>query len=437
MKIENLNTLSKAKYYRITARCRQDIYAQMRGVAASVIEDIRKNGDGALIKYVRKYDKVTLRPGNLVVSKQEIRQAYKALDGSKALLAAIRRMRENVRLFCRKEYEKINKGWKYEFKKGYFAGQVLRPLDTVGIYVPGGRGAFYPSSAVMGIVPAKIAGVREIIVATPPGRNGEISDIVLVAADLAGADVIIKAGGIQAIGAMAVGTETVPRVDKIAGPGNVYVCAAKLYVQARNYASIDFVAGPSELLVIADDTAEPGYIASDMIAQAEHGKDSSAVLVTTSLRVAERVSEEIEKRAESSERKIFIEKSLKDYGAILVAKNIKEAIGFANEFAPEHLELMTKKPEGLLKHIKNAGSIFLGAYTPVAAGDYISGTNHILPTSGSARFSCGVNVETFLKKPTFQKFSKDALGRVKGAVVRLSDAENLPAHGRSIEERFG
>ncbi len=433
IKVERLNRISRLRYEKIINRCGEKIYPLVFKAAAPVVEDIRKNGDRALARYIKRYEKISLSPGKLIVSKKEIRDAYSNLPGK--LLKDIKLMIRNVKAFYGKQLSNTCKGWKGRFGKGYTAGQLLRPVESVGVYVPGGT-ALYPSTAVMGIAPARIAGVSRVVVATPANRKGKIAGPVLVAADLAGADLILKAGGMQAVGAMAVGTRTVPRVDKIIGPGNIWVSAAKLYVMIRNYSSIEFVAGPSEVLIIADGGANSRYIARDMIAQAEHGPGSSAVLVTTSAGTAGKVRESLNEMVKQSSRKRTIEAALKRYGAILVAESMGKAVEFANKFAPEHLQVMTKNPGDILKSINNAGSVFLGEYTPAALGDYLSGTNHILPTGGGARYASGVNLETFFKRPTFQQFDGKALDALRKPLTELADVEGLTGHGASVEERF-
>ncbi len=433
VKVEKLNKITRARYDKIINRGGEKIYPLIFSAAAPVVENIRKNGNKALVSYIRKFEKVSLKPGELIVKKSEIRNAYKNLPGN--LLRDVELMIKNVGMFYKNQLSRTNRGWKKSFGGGYTAGQVLRPIETVGVYVPGGA-ALYPSTAVMGVVPARIAGVKKIALSTPAGRNKKVADIVLVAADMAGADMIIKAGGMQAIGAMAVGTETIGGVDKIIGPGNVWVSAAKLYVMIRNYASIELTAGPSEVLIIADGGANSDWIARDMMAQSEHDPNSSAILVTTSEKTAGEVRKYLSKAVKESLRRKTIESSLKNYGAILVAGSVRQAIDFANEFAPEHLQIMTKNPGKILESVNNAGSVFLGDYTPTVLGDYISGTNHILPTGGSARYTGGVNLETFFKRPTFQKFTRKSLGCFRKPLVELSKMEGLIEHANSVKVRF-
>lgn len=433
MKIEKLNNISASRYNKIINRCQEKIYPLVLHPAGQVVEDIRKNGNKALIKYIKKYEKIIFKPQQLLVNAAEIKNAYRNI--APGLLESIKLMIENVTAFYKCQLKNTNMGWQKAFKDGYIAGQLLKPLEAIGVYVPGGM-AVYPSTAVMGVVPARIAGVKKIVIATPAGRKKRISAAVLVAAHLAGADVILKAGGMQAIGAMASGTETVPRVDKIIGPGNIWVSAAKLYVMIKNYAAIDFIAGPSELMIIADGNADSRFIARDMLAQSEHDPNSAAVLITISVKIAKEVQGLLKNMSAQSPRRKTIEASLGGYGAILVADNIGQAVSFADKYAPEHLQLMTASPEKILKSVNNAGSIFLGEYTPVALGDYMSGTNHILPTGNSARYTCGVNLETFLRRPTFQAFTKRALNKMKAPLIKLSEAEGLPEHGNSVKERF-
>jgi histidinol dehydrogenase len=322
--------------------------------------------------------------------------------------------------------------WLTEVTPGVLVGQKVVPLESVGAYVPGGR-ASYPSSALMTVIPAKVAGVPRIVVCTPPGSDGQINPLTLVAADMAGADEIYKLGGVQAVAAMAFGTESIDRVHKIVGPGNVYVTAAKLLV--RETVEIDFPAGPSEVLIIADRSADPGVLAADMIAQAEHDPNSMAVLVTTDELMAQAVAEEMYIQAEAAARQEIVKQSL-EHCAVLVASSLEDAVDFSNAFAPEHLEIITVNPMEVLEDVQNAGSVFLGGFTPVAAGDYASGTNHVLPTSGYARVFSGLNVDHFTKKITVQMISEDGLHALKNSIVPLAEAEGLFAHAESVKRRL-
>jgi histidinol dehydrogenase len=393
---------------------------------SEIIMEVASDGDNALFKYTEKFDGAKLP--NLKVSEEEIAAAYEAVDED--LIASLGQAAENILNFHDEQRERDF--WLTEVSPGVFVGQKTVPLDSIGAYVPGGR-ASYPSSALMTIIPAKVAGVPRIVVCTPPNKDSQIMPLTLVAADMAGADEIYKLGGAQAIAAMAFGTKTIDRVYKIVGPGNVYVTAAKLLV--RDAAEIDFPAGPSEVLIIADRTANPGVIASDMIAQAEHDPHSIAVLVTTDELLAQAVAEEVAILAQQAERLDIVNQSL-DHCAVLVASSLDEAVDFSNAFAPEHLEIITANPMDVLQDIQNAGSVFLGGFTPVAAGDYASGTNHVLPTSGYARVFSGLNVDHFTKKITVQKISEDGLRSLENCIVSLAKAEGLSAHAKSVERRL-
>lgn len=393
---------------------------------SEIITEVASEGDKALFKYTEKFDGAKLE--SLRVTQEEIAGAYEAVDED--LMDSLRQAAENIFAFHDEQRERDF--WLTEVTPGVLVGQKVVPLESVGAYVPGGR-ASYPSSALMTVIPAKVAGVPRIVVCSPPASDGQINPLTLVAADMAGADEIYKLGGVQAIAAMAFGTESIDRVHKIVGPGNVYVTAAKLLV--REAVEIDFPAGPSEVLIIADRTANPGVVASDMIAQAEHDPSSMAVLVTTDELMAQAVAEEMYIQAEAAARKEIVKQSL-EHCAILVASGLEEAVDFSNAFAPEHLEIITANPMEVLEEIQNAGSIFLGSFTPVAAGDYASGTNHVLPTSGYARVFSGLNVDHFTKKMTVQLISEDGLGALKNSIVPLAEAEGLFAHAESVKRRL-
>jgi len=400
----------------------QDVVAKVN----EIIMDVASNGDEALFKYTEALDGAKLP--NLQVSIEEINAAYEAVDED--LLVSLGEAAENIFNFHDEQRERDF--WLTEVSPGVFVGQKTVPLDSIGAYVPGGR-ASYPSSALMTIIPAKVAGVPRIVVCTPPNKDGQIMPLTLVAADMAGADEIYKLGGAQAIAAMAFGTKTIDRVCKIVGPGNVYVTAAKLLI--RDSAEIDFPAGPSEVLIIADRSAKPDVIASDMIAQAEHDPNSIAVLVATDELLAQAVVDEIGTQAQEAERQEIVKQSL-DHCAVLAASSLEDAVDFSNAFAPEHLEIITANPTDVLEEIQNAGSVFLGGFTPVAAGDYASGTNHVLPTSGYARVFSGLNVDYFTKKMTVQKISEDGLKSLENCIVSLSKAEGLSSHAKSVERRL-
>lgn len=391
-----------------------------------IISDVRKNGDQSLKYYTQKFDGVSLR--DFQVSSQEIDTALERIEPpvSEALESAA----QNITKFHQAQ---LPPEWSINVQEGITAGQIIRPLEKVGCYIPGGR-AVYPSTILMTVIPARVAGVEKVICCTPPDQNGTVKDVVLTAAHLAGAHQIYKVGGAQAIAAMAYGTETIPMVDKIVGPGNIYVTAAKKEVYGT--VDIDFPAGPSEVLILADEGGNPEYIALDLLAQAEHDPEAASVLVTTSPELAEEVSQLVKQELPLMKRREIIEESLAKYGHILVASSMEEAVRFTNRYAPEHLIIMTNEPEKEMKNINNAGSIFLGDLTPVAAGDYGSGTNHVLPTSFCARMYSGLSTESFLKKPTVQKITKEGLDNLEKTVVTLAEYEGLYAHAESFKRRI-
>jgi len=391
----------------------------------TIINDIKENGDKSLKYYTKKFDNVNL--DDFKVSKEKIKDSYNNVD--EKIVTSLIKAAQNIKKFHKAQ---IPKEWFMEVDKGIHAGQIIRPLEIVGCYIPGGR-AIYPSTILMTIIPAKIAGVEKVICCTPPTLDGNVNDMVLVAADIAGADEIYCVGGAQAIAAMAYGTASIPKVDKIVGPGNIFVTAAKKLVYGT--VDIDFPAGPSEVLIIADNSANPDYITYDMLAQSEHDPNAASVLVTTSEDLAIQVNEKISSEIRNMQRKEIIEKALEKYGKIVVAKSMNEAVKFANEYASEHLIIMTEYPEKILEDIKNAGSIFLGKLTPVAAGDYGSGTNHVLPTAGCAKMYSGLSTESFLKKPTVQKLTREGLKNLEDMVVTLAECEGLYAHAESVRIR--
>jgi len=401
----------------------------VQSVMATVVEivnDVQERGDDALREHTERLDGV--RIGKFRVTGDEIEKANEEVPEQlkKALEIAV----ENIAAFHHQQLD--HDLWMTETSPGAMAGQMIVPLDSVGAYVPGGR-ASYPSSALMTVVPAKVAGVDRVAVCTPPGKDGLVNPLTLVAAEMAGADEIYRVGGVQAVAAMAFGTETISPVQKIVGPGNAYVTAAKLLL--RSTVEIDMPAGPSEVLIIADYTAEPEVLASDMIAQAEHDPQSISVLVTDDEDLAIATKAEVEKQAKEAARREIVKKSLNG-AAILTAATMEDAVSFSNSFAPEHLEIVVRDPMAVLGKIKNAGSVFLGPYTPVAAGDYASGTNHVLPTSGYARVFSGLNVDSFVKKITVQQISKDGLKLLSDAITILAEAEGLSAHAESVRKRL-
>jgi histidinol dehydrogenase len=392
----------------------------------NILSDVRKDGDTALRQYTKKFDRVDL---NLIrVDDEVINNSLNNLDPK--LIKALEKAADNIAKFHKAQ---IPDEWMIEVDKGVMAGQIIRPLDSVGCYIPGGR-AVYPSTILMTVIPAKIAGVSRIICCTPPQIDGSIKDVVLAAAKVAGATEIYKVGGAQAVAAMAYGTKTIPKVDKIVGPGNIFVTAAKKLVYGD--VDIDFPAGPSEVLIIADENSNPEYIAIDLIAQAEHDPNAACVLVTTSETLALEVDQIINEQCGKMERRDIIAESLLKYGLIIIAPSIDEAVKFSNKYAPEHLIIMTEDPEEVVKNITNAGSIFLGELTPVSAGDYGSGTNHVLPTSGCARMYSGLSAESFIKKPTVQKLSAIGVMNLNEMVTTLAEYEGLYAHAESFKKRF-
>lgn len=386
---------------------------------ASILKDIKENGDPDLLRYTLQFDKAKI--DKIEVSHKEIHEAVYSLD--KRLLSNLKKAALNIRSFHESQ---VTKDWIKEFMPGIKLGQRISPLGTIGAYVPGGRAA-YPSTALMTIIPAKVAGVRRIIMCTPPNKDGSVNPLTLAAAHIAGADSVFRVGGVQAIAAMAYGTKTIPRVDKIVGPGNIYVTAAKMACGT----AIDFPAGPSEVLIIADESARADFIASDMIAQAEHDPNAVSVLVTTSGKLSGLVREEIESRVKKAARKDIINKSLEN--TAILTGTLDECIDFSNKFAPEHLEIMTA--EDILGRIRNAGSIFVGSYAPVSAGDYASGTNHVLPTAGYARMFSGLNVDHFITKSSVQIIDREGLGQIGETIIELAEAEGLFAHADAVRIR--
>lgn len=393
-----------------------------------IISDVKEKGDEAVIEYEKKFDCPYFSKGNIKVTEDEIKRAYSLVDAD--FIKALKHAKENITYFHEKQ--KRN-SWIINKENGVILGQRIRPIETAGMYVPGGTAA-YPSSVLMNAIPGKVAGVKKLIMVTPPSKDGSINPNILVSADIAGVDEIYKAGGAQAIAALAFGTESIPKVYKIVGPGNIYVATAKRCVYG--YVSIDMIAGPSEILVIADESSNPEYIAADIMSQAEHDALASAILITDSMKLAENVQGEIEKQIKTLERKRIIRKSLEDYGGIIVTKDIDEAIDIANSIAPEHLELAVKEPFRKLGRVKNAGSIFLGMYSPEPLGDYMAGPNHVLPTNGTSRFFSPLSVDDFIKKSSITYYNREALSGLKEDIIKLAESEGLTAHANSIKVRF-
>lgn len=403
-------------------------YGQYEATVNDIIKNVRENGDKALFEYTLAFDKFPLSGENIKVTKEEIKEAYAQMDP--ALVEVIRKSAENIRSFHTKQ---LRSSWFDSREDGTILGMKITPIQRAGVYVPGGKAA-YPSSVLMNVVPAKVAGVSEIIMTTPPSAEGKVNPGTLVAADIAGVDTIYKVGGAQAIAAMAFGTQSIPKVDKITGPGNIFVALAKKAVYG--YVSIDSIAGPSEILVLADETANPRYVAADLLSQAEHDELASAILITTSRALAEEVSRQADLFTAQLERKEIIQKSLDNYGYILLAENMVEAIEAANEIASEHLEILTANPFDIMTRIRNAGAIFLGEYASEPLGDYFAGPNHILPTNGTAKFFSPVNVDDFIKKTSIISYSKEALFKVHKDIETFAKSEGLTAHANSVKVRF-
>lgn len=403
-------------------------YGKFEAAVGEILSNVRANKDAALFKYTKDFDKADINASNIVVTKEEIEEAYTKVDLK--LVNVIRKALKNI-----KEYHEKQKQYSWFDSKpdGTILGQKVTALSRVGVYVPGGKAA-YPSSVLMNVIPAKVAGVEQIIMCTPPDHEGKVYPTTLVAANEAGVDVIYKAGGAQAIAAMAYGTESVPKVDKICGPGNIYVALAKKAV--FGYVSIDSVAGPSEILVIADETANPRYVAADLLSQAEHDEMASAILITTSNELAQKVSDEIDGFLKELSRSEIISKSLDNYGYILLVDNIDDAVDAANEIASEHLEIVTKDPFNTMTKIKNAGAIFLGEYSSEPLGDYFAGPNHVLPTNGTAKFFSALSVDDFIKKSSIISYSRNALEEIHNDIETFATAEHLTAHANSIKVRF-
>lgn len=403
-------------------------YGKFEAAVGEILSNVRANKDAALFKYTKDFDKADINASNIVVTKEEIEEAYTKVDPE--LVNVIRKALKNI-----KEYHEKQKQYSWFDSKpdGTILGQKVTALSRVGVYVPGGKAA-YPSSVLMNVIPAKVAGVEQIIMCTPPDHEGKVYPTTLVAANEAGVDVIYKAGGAQAIAAMAYGTESVPKVDKICGPGNIYVALAKKAV--FGYVSIDSVAGPSEILVVADETANPRYVAADLLSQAEHDEMASAILITTSNELAQKVSDEIDGFLKELSRSEIISKSLDNYGYILLVDNINDAVDAANEIASEHLEIVTKDPFNTMTKIKNAGAIFLGEYSSEPLGDYFAGPNHVLPTNGTAKFFSALSVDDFIKKSSIISYSRNALEKIHNDIETFATAEHLTAHANSIKVRF-
>ena len=403
-------------------------YGEFEGRVNEIIENVRANRDAAIFDYTKRFDGADINAENILVTEDEIKEAYEKVD--EKLLTVIRKALVNIRKYHEKQRQY---SWFDSEESGIILGQKVTALEKVGVYVPGGK-AVYPSSVLMNIVPAKVAGVKTIVMTTPPGKDGKVNPATLVAAKEAGVDAIYKVGGAQAIAALAFGTESVPKVDKIVGPGNIYVALAKKAV--FGFVSIDSIAGPSEIMVLADETANPRFVAADLLSQAEHDEMASAILVTTSRDLAEQVSKEVEGFVAQLSRKEIIQKSLDNYGYILVAESMDEAIATVNEIASEHLELVTKNPFETMTKIRNAGAIFVGEYSSEPLGDYFAGPNHVLPTNGTAKFFSPLSVDDFIKKSSIISYSREALEPIYKDIVQFAECEQLTAHANSIRVRF-
>lgn len=429
MRIIKLDESSKKNILNDLLKRSPNNYDNFADSVNAILANVKKNGDKALFQYTKDFDKADINASNIKVTEEEIKEAYDRLENPE-LVQVIRRSLKNI-----KEYHEKQKQYSWFDSKpdGSILGQKVTPLSRVGVYVPGGKAA-YPSSVLMNVIPAKVAGVEQIVMVTPPGKDGKVNPNTLVAANEAGVDVIYKVGGAQAIAALAYGTESIAKVDKIVGPGNIYVALAKKAV--FGYVSIDSVAGPSEILVLADETANPRYVAADLLSQAEHDELASAILVTTSEELANKVSEYVDMFVSKLKRKEILQKSLDNYGYILVTDTMQDAIDTANDIASEHLEIVTKNPFDTMTRIKNAGAIFLGENSSEPLGDYFAGPNHVLPTNGTAKFFSPLSVDDFIKKSSIISYSREALEPLSEDIQKFAKAEGLTAHANSIRVRF-
>ena len=428
MRIQKLNYETKTNLLEDLLQRSPNQYTQYESRVLEILEHVKNEKDQAVFDYTKQFDGADITADTITVTKEEIAQAYDLVDGS--LVEIIRKAKENIRIYHEKQKQY---SWFDSKPDGTMLGQKVTALQRVGVYVPGGK-AVYPSSVLMNVIPAKVAGVEEIVMVTPPGKDGKINPNTLVAANEAGVDVVYKVGGAQAIAALAYGTDSIPKVDKIVGPGNIYVALAKKAVYG--HVSIDSIAGPSEILVIADETANPRYVAADLLSQAEHDELASAILVTTSETLAKEVSKQVEVFVEELSRTEIMKKSLENYGYILVADTMEEVIDIANEIASEHLEIMTANPYDVMMRVRNAGAIFIGEYSSEPLGDYFAGPNHVLPTNGTAKFFSPLGVDDFIKKSSIIAYSKEALEAIHSDIEQFAEAEKLTAHANSIKVRF-
>ena len=428
MRIQKLNSDTKKNLLEDLLKRSPNNYGQYEASVKEILDKVKEEKDAAVFAYTAKFDGAELTADTIEVTESEIEEAYAQVDDT--LLTVIRKAKDNIESYHAKQRQN---SWFDSKPDGTILGQKITPLHRVGVYVPGGK-AVYPSSVLMNVMPAKVAGVDEIIMVTPPGKNGKVSPNTLVAAKEAGVDKIYKVGGAQAIAALAYGTESIPKVDKIVGPGNIYVALAKKAVYG--HVSIDSIAGPSEILVVADETANPRYVAADLLSQAEHDELASAILVTTSEKLAHEVSDQVDGFLKELSRADIISKSLDNYGYILLADTMEDVIDVANEIASEHLEIQTKNPFEVMTKIRNAGAIFIGEYASEPLGDYFAGPNHILPTNGTAKFFSPLSVDDFIKKSSIISYSREALQKVHKDIESFAKAEQLTAHANSIHVRF-
>ena len=428
MRIVKLNEQSRANILADLLKRDPNNYSAYEDTVQTIVDDVRARGDEALFEYTKKFDGAELSADNIRVTQAEIQEALSQVDPS--LLAVMKKSMKNIREYHEKQKQY---SWFDSKPNGTILGQKVTALSSVGVYVPGGKAA-YPSSVLMNIIPAEVAGVEKIVMVTPPGKDGKVNPVTLIAAHLAGATEVYKVGGAQAIAALAFGTKSIPRVNKIVGPGNIFVALAKKAVYG--HVSIDSIAGPSEILVLADETANPRFVAADLLSQAEHDELASAILVTTSMELAEKVSAEAEAFVQKLSRKAILEKSLENYGYILVADSMEDAIETANAIASEHLEIVTKNPFEVMTKIQNAGAIFMGEYSSEPLGDYFAGPNHVLPTNGTAKFFSPLGVDDFIKKSSIIYYSREALEAVHTDIESFAEAEHLTAHANSVRVRF-
>ena len=428
MRIIKLNEQSRANILADLLKRDPNNYSAYEGTVQEIVDDVRARGDEALFEYTKKFDGAELSADNIRVTQAEIQEALSQVDPN--LLAVMKKSMKNIREYHEKQKQY---SWFDSKPNGTILGQKVTALSSVGVYVPGGKAA-YPSSVLMNIIPAEVAGVEKIVMVTPPGKDGRVNPVTLIAAHLAGATEVYKVGGAQAIAALAFGTKSIPRVNKIVGPGNIFVALAKKAVYG--HVSIDSIAGPSEILVLADETANPRYVAADLLSQAEHDELASAILVTTSMELAEKVSAEADAFVQNLSRKAILEKSLENYGYILVADSMEDAIETANAIASEHLEIVTKNSFEVMTKIQNAGAIFMGEYSSEPLGDYFAGPNHVLPTNGTAKFFSPLGVDDFIKKSSIIYYSREALEAVHTDIESFAEAEHLTAHANSIRVRF-